>query len=68
MKSEISSNFDDWEAEQMLDPELRAAAEELEAAYQIARQLLQLQHQQFLEELKALEYECIEVSIRGEMK
>ena len=64
----MNINFDDWEAEQMLDPEFRAAAEELESAYQIARRLLQLLHQQFLEEFKALEYECIEASIRGEMK
>ena len=30
-------NFEDWEAEQMRDPEFRAAAEELEPAYQVAR-------------------------------
>ena len=29
--------FEDWEAEQMRDPEFRAAAEELEPAYQKAR-------------------------------
>ncbi|MGB0389613.1 MAG: hypothetical protein ACPGWR_32735 [Ardenticatenaceae bacterium] len=29
--------FDDWEAEQLQDPEFHAAAEELEPAYQIAR-------------------------------
>jgi transcriptional regulator with XRE-family HTH domain len=29
--------FEDWEAEQMQDPEFRAAAEELEPAYQVAR-------------------------------
>jgi len=29
--------FEDWEAEQMRDPEFRAAAEELEPAYQVAR-------------------------------
>ena len=29
--------FEDWEAEQMRDPEFRAAVEELEPAYQVAR-------------------------------
>jgi len=29
--------FEDWEKERMQDPEFRAAAEELEPAYQIAR-------------------------------
>ena len=29
--------FEDWEAEHMRDPEFRAAAEELEPAYQVAR-------------------------------
>lgn len=29
--------FEDWEIEQMKDPEFRAAAEELEPAYQVAR-------------------------------
>jgi predicted transcriptional regulator len=29
--------FEDWEAKQMQDPEFRAAAEELEPAYQVAR-------------------------------
>jgi transcriptional regulator with XRE-family HTH domain len=29
--------FEDWEAQQMQDPEFRAAAEELEPAYQVAR-------------------------------
>ena len=29
--------FEDWEADQMRDPEFRAAAEELEPAYQKAR-------------------------------
>jgi transcriptional regulator with XRE-family HTH domain len=29
--------FEDWEAEQMQDPEFRAAAEALEPAYQVAR-------------------------------
>ena len=29
--------FEDWEAEQMRDPEFRAAAEALEPAYQLAR-------------------------------
>ena len=29
--------FEDWEAEQMRDPDFRAAAEELEPAYQVAR-------------------------------
>ena len=29
--------FDDWEAEQLQDPEFQAAASELEPAYQIAR-------------------------------
>jgi len=64
----MNINFDAWEAEQMLDPEFHAIAEKLESTYQIARRLLQLQHRQFLEEFKALEYEYIEASIRGEMK
>jgi len=34
--------FEDWEAEQMRDPEFRAAAEELEPAYQVARLTLLL--------------------------
>ena len=29
--------FEDWESEQMKDPKFRAAAEELEPAYQVAR-------------------------------
>ena len=29
--------FEDWEAEQMRDPEFRAIAEEMEPAYQLAR-------------------------------
>ena len=29
--------FEDWEARQMQDPEFRAAAEDLEPAYQVAR-------------------------------
>ena len=29
--------FEDWEAEQMRDPEFRAAAEELEPVHQVAR-------------------------------
>jgi transcriptional regulator with XRE-family HTH domain len=29
--------FQDWEAEQMADPEFRAIAEEMEPAYQLAR-------------------------------
>jgi transcriptional regulator with XRE-family HTH domain len=29
--------FEDWEADQMKDPEFRAAVEELEPAYQVAR-------------------------------
>jgi transcriptional regulator with XRE-family HTH domain len=29
--------FEDWEAEQMQDPEFRAATEDLEPAYQVAR-------------------------------
>ena len=33
----MNINFDDWEAEQMRDPEFRAAAEELEPAYQSER-------------------------------
>jgi hypothetical protein len=32
--------FEDWEAERMQDPGFRAAAEELEPAYQVARSRL----------------------------
>ncbi len=37
MSARANIRFDDWEAEQMRDPEFRAAAEELEPAYQVAR-------------------------------
>ncbi len=37
MKSRTMIRFEDWETEQMRDPEFRAAAEELEPAYQLAR-------------------------------
>lgn len=40
--------FEDWEAEQMWDPEFRAVAEELEPAYQDSR--LQLIAHQLLEQ------------------
>ena len=43
MSARANIRFEDWEAKQMLDPEFRAAAEELEPAYQVARRLLQLQ-------------------------
>lgn len=33
----MTRSFKDWEAEQMKDPEFRAALEELEISYQIAR-------------------------------
>ena len=36
-RARANSRFEDWEAEQMRDPEFRAAAEELEPAYQVAR-------------------------------
>ena len=60
----MNINFDDWEAEQMLDPEFRAIAEKLESTYQIARRLLQLQYRQFLEEFKerAMDYEYVALS------
>jgi transcriptional regulator with XRE-family HTH domain len=32
-----NTRFEDWEAEQLQDPEFRAAAEDLEPAYQVAR-------------------------------
>jgi len=39
MSEEVTrfERFEDWEARQMQDPEFRAAAEELEPAYQVAR-------------------------------
>ena len=37
MSTRANIRFEDWEAEQMRDPEFRAAAEELEPAYQVAR-------------------------------
>ncbi|RLC89368.1 MAG: transcriptional regulator [Chloroflexi bacterium] len=37
MSTSSNVRFEDWEAEQMRDPEFRAAAEELEPAYQVAR-------------------------------
>jgi len=37
MSTSSNVRFEDWEAEQMKDPEFRAAAEELEPAYQVAR-------------------------------
>ena len=37
MTTNTNISFEDWEAGQMKDPEFRAAAEELEPAYQVAR-------------------------------
>ena len=37
MNTNPNIRFKDWEAEQMQDPEFRAAVEELEPAYQVAR-------------------------------
>ena len=37
MTNETTIRFEDWEAEQMQDPGFRAAAEELEPAYQVTR-------------------------------
>jgi len=37
MNTKTNIRFEDWEAEQMKDPEFRAAAEELEPAYQVTR-------------------------------
>ena len=37
MNRNLTIRFEDWEAEQMQDPEFRAAVEELEPAYQVAR-------------------------------
>jgi len=37
MTANTNIRFEDWEAEQMKDPEFRAAVEELEPAYQVAR-------------------------------
>jgi len=37
MTTNTSVSFEDWKADQMKDPELRAALEELEPAYQVAR-------------------------------
>ena len=37
MTARTTIRFEDWEAEQMQDPGFRAAAEELEPAYQVAR-------------------------------
>lgn len=37
MSEKTTIRFEEWEAEQMRNPEFRAAVEELEPAYQIAR-------------------------------
>lgn len=37
MTTTTNTSFEDWEADQMKDPEFRAAVEELEPAYQVAR-------------------------------
>lgn len=37
MNTRRNVRFEDWEAERMQDPEFRAAVEELEPAYQVAR-------------------------------
>lgn len=37
MSASANIRFEDWEAERMRDPEFRAAAENLEPAYQVAR-------------------------------
>ena len=37
MSTNPNIRFEDWEAEQMQDPEFRAAVKELEPAYQVAR-------------------------------
>ena len=37
MSTNPNIRFEDWEAEQMQNPEFRAAVEELEPAYQVAR-------------------------------
>ncbi len=37
MSTSTNIRFEEWEAEQMQDPKFRAAAEELEPAYQVAR-------------------------------
>jgi len=37
MSVNMNIQFEEWEAEQMEDPEFRAAAQDLEPAYQIAR-------------------------------
>ena len=37
MTANTNIRFEDWEAEQMKDPGFRAAVEELEPAYQVAR-------------------------------
>ncbi len=37
MSTKPNVRFEDWEIEQMQDPEFRAATEELEPAYQVAR-------------------------------
>ena len=37
MNKNLTIRFEDWEAEQMQDSEFRAAVEELEPAYQVAR-------------------------------
>ncbi|MGA9351466.1 MAG: hypothetical protein WBW48_22020 [Anaerolineae bacterium] len=42
--------FEDWEAEQMKDPGFRAAVEELESAYQVAR--LRIMHRPTQEQLE----------------
>lgn len=37
MTARANIHFEDWEAEQMRDPEFRAATEELEPAHQVTR-------------------------------
>ena len=37
MRPKANIRFEDWEAEQMRNPDFSAAAEELEPAYQVAR-------------------------------
>jgi len=37
MNTSTNIRFEEWEAEQMQNPEFRAAAEELEPAYQVTR-------------------------------
>jgi len=37
MNTNTNTSFEEWEAGQLQDPEFRAAADELEPAYQVAR-------------------------------